>query len=93
MSEPVSKVYVARRTLVVWTLMVVFTCVTWTIGTRHTFSPTVVTVTVLAIAFVKVRFVGADFMELHSATRPLARSYDAYVVIMCAALVATYFAL
>lgn len=85
--------YVPRRTLVVWSLMVALTCVTWAIGTGHSLTPTVVTATVLAIAFVKIRFIGSDFMELRTAPLPLAAAYDLYLVIVYVALVTMYIVL
>ena len=92
-ARPTFTMYVPRRTLVVWILMVGFTCATWVIGTGHMLTATAVTATVLAIAFVKVRFIGTDFMELRSAPRGLALAYDAYLVTVYAALLATYVAL
>lgn len=45
---------------------------------------------VLIIAFVKVRLVGAEFMELRQAPRALQWLFDGWVVVVCGALIAIY---
>ncbi|TAM65771.1 cytochrome C oxidase subunit IV family protein [Mycobacterium sp.] len=85
--------HVPRRALLLWVLMVVFTCLTWSIGGGHLLTPTTITATVLAIAFVKMRFIGLDFMELRTAPLPLAGCYDLYLVTVYIALMGMYVAL
>ncbi len=84
------KSYVPRRTLTVWVLLVFFTCMTWAIGGHHAFTPTVVTAAVLAIALIKVRFIGSDFMELRSAPVGLGLSFDLYLVVVYLGLMTMY---
>ena len=85
--------YVPRRTMTVWVLLVVFTCTTWAIGGHHVFTPTVITASVLALALVKVRFIGSDFMELRSAPRGFGLSFDLYLVVVYVGLLAMYITL
>lgn len=82
--------YVSRRALLLWALMAVFTCLTCSIGGGHWFTPTMITATVLAIAFVKMRFIGSDFMELRAAPPPLAVCYDVYLATVYIALMGMY---
>ncbi|MEH3141293.1 MAG: cytochrome C oxidase subunit IV family protein [Mycobacterium kyogaense] len=90
MTVATSRVFVPRRTLLVWALLVGFTATTWAIGGHQFFSPTVVTALVLGIAIVKIRFIGSDFMELRSAPGALARSFDLYLAILYLALMGLY---
>lgn len=82
--------YVPRRTWIVWVVLVVFSCATWAIGGNQAFSPTVVTAVVLAIALVKVRFVGSDFMELRTAPTALRLSFDLYLIVVYVGLLGMY---
>lgn len=82
-----------RRTLVVWVLLVVFTGTTWAIGGHQMFPPTGVTAAVLAIALIKVRFIGSDFMELRSAPVALGVSFDVYLVAVYLGLMGMYVSL
>lgn len=52
---------------------------------------TVVTVSAIAIALVKVRVIFREFMEVRHAPAVLRRLTDAWVVIIAAALLGTYF--
>lgn len=45
---------------------------------------------VIAIAFLKVRWVGLDFMELRRAPRPLRRMFEAWSLLICATLIVLY---
>ena len=93
MSDTGFKNYVPRRTMTVWVLLVVFTCATWALGGNHAFTPTVVTALVLAIALIKSRFIGSDFMELRLAPKGLARIFDAYLVMVYLGLMIMYVSL
>jgi parvulin-like peptidyl-prolyl isomerase len=54
------------RPTVVWVVLVAATIVSWAVGSDH--GPgSAVAVVVLAVAAIKVRFVGLDFMELCNA--------------------------
>jgi hypothetical protein len=82
--------YVPRRTLFVWAVLVALTCTTWAIGGHRAFTPTVVTAAVLALALVKVRFIGSHFMELLTAPKPLRLCFDGYVVAVYVGLMGVY---
>ncbi|WP_036725509.1 cytochrome C oxidase subunit IV family protein [Patulibacter minatonensis] len=82
------------RILVVWGVLVLATVVSWYLGTDHGFSSkdgqSVATSIVLVVAFVKIRFIGSDFMELRHAPAGLRRAFDAWVVVVCLTLVGFY---
>ena len=54
-------------------------------------SSTVVTVTAIVIALVKVRIIFREFMEVRHAPALLRRLTDAWVVLVAACLLGTYF--
>jgi hypothetical protein len=66
----------------VWTLLVVATITSWSLGGA--------TVAVLVVAFVKVRLVGLYFMELRSAPVPLRLLFEGWVVVVCSILIGLY---
>lgn len=68
------------RTSAVWLLLTVATVLSWALGTHHG-----LTIAILVIAFVKVRFVGLYFMELRGAPPALRTVFELY----CAAVFLT----
>lgn len=60
-----------------WLLLVAATVLSWAVGAEHG-TGSLVAVLVLAIAAVKVRLVGLDFMELRHAPIPLRAAFEAY---------------
>lgn len=77
------------RITAVWLLLVIATLVSWEsaqAGGDHRLT----TSAVLVIAFVKVRFIGLDFMELRSAPRPLRTVFELWLLVVCAALLVLY---
>jgi caa(3)-type oxidase subunit IV len=76
----------------VWLVLVVATIISWRVGKDHGVDGTVATTIVLIVAFFKVRLVGLHFMELSTAPRGLRLAFEAYCVIVCAALVGMYVA-
>lgn len=82
------------RIHLVWLLLVLATGLSWQFGhglgfgDRHHYATTAV----LAIAFVKVRFVLLDFMELRTAPLPLRLVFEAWAVVACATLIGLYWA-
>jgi hypothetical protein len=77
------------RITAVWLLLVIATLVSWEsaqAGGDHRLT----TSAVLFIAFVKVRFIGLDFMELRGAPRPLRTIFELWLLIVCAALLVLY---
>ncbi|HZE67648.1 MAG TPA: cytochrome C oxidase subunit IV family protein [Sporichthyaceae bacterium] len=81
------------RTLLVWAILVLATLASWTIGDDHlTHRQNVVAPTVIAIAFIKVRFVGLQFMELREAPLLLRAAFEAYVAVAALVLIVLYLA-
>ncbi|MGZ5364191.1 MAG: cytochrome C oxidase subunit IV family protein [Mycobacterium sp.] len=73
----------------VWLGLVAVTIVSWAVGAEHSVD-SAVAVVVLALALVKVRFVGLDFMELRNAPLALRAFFEAYCVILWMVLAGMY---
>ena len=78
-----------NRAGVSWLILVAATILSWAVGAEHG-TGSMVGVLVLAIAAVKVRLVGLDFMELRHAPVPLRAAFEAYCVGMWALLSGLY---
>ena len=83
-----------KRLLVVWLVLASFTLAYLWIdhsvdGSLR--SSTVVTSSVIVIALIKVRIIFREFMEVRNAPVLLCRLTDAWVVLMAAVLLGTYF--
>jgi hypothetical protein len=82
------------RPVAVGLLLMVATCVTWWLGADPPFTDTSVRLAstiAVVIAFVKVRYVGLDFMGLRAAPRVLRLLFEGWVLavgVTCALLVA-----
>jgi hypothetical protein len=78
----------------IWVFLVVATVVSWALGTDHGFvdSHRAASLTVLVVAFVKVRFVGLYFMELKDAPLPLRALIEAYCLVVCCLTIGFYLA-
>lgn len=72
-----------------WLFLVVATVVSWAVGAEHG-TGSMVAVVVLAIAAIKVRLVGLDFMELRHAPIPLRVAFECYCVGIWALLSGLY---
>ncbi|AFM19018.1 hypothetical protein Mycch_4305 [Mycolicibacterium chubuense NBB4] len=72
-----------------WVFLVAATIVSWAVGAEHGTGSTVAVV-VLAIAAIKVRLVGLDFMELRHAPIPLRAAFECYCAGMWVLLSALY---
>jgi heme/copper-type cytochrome/quinol oxidase subunit 4 len=79
---------------VVWFCLIVATLVSWTLGTHHGFidSNKINSITILVIAFIKVRFIGMYFMELKNAPPRLRAILEAWCVVFCALTIGFYLA-
>lgn len=79
---------------VVWLFLIVATGVSWTLGTDHVFvgSQSIASITILLVAFVKIRFIGLYFMELKDAPLVLRALLEAYCLIVCGTLIGFYLA-
>lgn len=77
----------------IWLLLVLATGLSWWLGTQGSGTPdshTYATVTLLIVAFIKVRFIGLHFMELRGAPLPLRLVFEAWVIVVCTAIVSLY---
>ncbi len=65
--------------MLVWGALIAATCVSWSLGAAA-----------LVIAFVKVRFIGLEFMELRGASAILRGLFEGWVILVGAALLALH---
>jgi hypothetical protein len=78
-----------RRVVVVWWVLIAATLCSWEWGRSsgdHRFASSAV----LLIAFLKVRLIGLEFMELRAAPLPLRLVFEAWVGAACIGLIALY---
>lgn len=78
------------RLLLVWAGLVVATLVSYLVGHDHSAIGEVGVVVALLIAFLKVRFVGLDFMELKGAPPVLRIAFEAWSVLVAGMVVVLY---
>lgn len=84
---------VLARTAVtpVWLLLMAATGLSLWLGADHGLGArTLATVVVIAVAFVKVRFIGMYFMELRHAPLALRLAFHAWCAVGCLAVVGIY---
>lgn len=79
-----------NKTTLVWFGLIAATLLSWFVGVGHELGEGCAGVVILLIAFVKVRFVGRYFMELRHAPRGLAAVFDAWIVVVAAALIGLF---
>jgi hypothetical protein len=77
------------RSTIVWLALIVVTIVSWAVGADHEVGSGIAVV-VLALAAIKVRFVGLDFMELRDAPLFLRGIFEAYCIILWMILAGMY---
>jgi hypothetical protein len=77
----------------IWALLVAATIFSWflsgEVGEGAVIS-TIESLTVMAVAFIKLRLVGLEFMELRNAPMGLRVVFETYVLIGCAAVTVLY---
>ncbi|WP_179472555.1 cytochrome C oxidase subunit IV family protein [Mycolicibacterium vinylchloridicum] len=78
-----------NRAGVSWLILVTLTLASFAVGADHS-TGSLIAVGVLAIAAVKVRLVGLDFMELRHAPIPLRAIFEVYCVALWALLSGLY---
>jgi len=68
---------------VVWFVLITATAVSWALGTHHRIvdNTTATALIILAIAFVKIRYIGLYFMDLKDAPLALRAVLEAWCVI------------
>ena len=79
MPGPSAFAFVRGRAGVSWLVLMVATLISYTLGADHG-TGSVIMVVVLAIAAIKIRLVGLDFMELRTAPVPLRLAFEGYCV-------------
>ena len=79
------------RITVVWLLLVAATAVSWEMGHGAGFRDLrLASASIIVIAFIKVRFVILDFMEIRNAPLPMRLIGELWVVVICTTLVTLY---
>jgi hypothetical protein len=79
MPGPSAFTFVRSRAGVSWVVLIVATLISYALGADHG-TGSVMAVVVLAIAAMKIRLVGLDFMELRGAPMPLRLAFEGYCV-------------
>jgi hypothetical protein len=82
------------RTTAVWLALTLATLLSWSLGGHHTLgmsnSHALASISILLIAFVKIRFVGLYFMDLRGAPTPLRIMFETYCAVVFVALAAMF---
>jgi heme/copper-type cytochrome/quinol oxidase subunit 4 len=79
------------RITLIWLVLIGATLASLLVGTDNIVTAAkAASVLVIAIAFVKVRFVGRYFMELRDAPTPLLAVFEGYCAVVCAILVVMF---
>ena len=79
-----------HRGTVVWAALMAATLVSWVLGTAARGDVQAATAAALAIAFLKVRYVGLDFMEVRGAAAPLRAAFEGWVLVVGVVVVGLY---
>jgi hypothetical protein len=83
-----------RRATAVWVGLVLATVVAWQLSLEYAFdgatARAMTTAAILAVALVKARYVGLDFMELRHAPRVLRMIFNAWIFGVYGVLVRLY---
>jgi hypothetical protein len=74
----------------IWSLLVAATLISWGFGHGRGINPQAAGIAVIVIAFVKIRYVILDFMELRTAPLGMRIAAEAWSILVCAALVLLY---
>lgn len=84
---------IRNRVTPIWLLLVAATGLSWWMGSDGGATDAdvrLVSSALIAVAFIKVRFVLRYFMEVRTAALPLKLLADAWVLIVCGAVLALY---
>lgn len=87
------KEWLLDRTTIIWLLLMLATILSWFLGVNQNQAVLNATasVSIILVAFIKVRLVMTDFMEVRSAPRGLRMMCDAWMTILCASMMVLYF--
>ena len=83
-----------RKITLVWLVLILATGLSWQFGhgfgfgDRHNYA----TLAILIIAFIKVRLVFLDFMELRHAPLPLRLAFESWTLVVGGTIIACYWA-
>ena len=70
---------------IVWLVLVAATAFSWSLGTEHGLgsdAQELASIAILAVAFIKVRFIGLYFMELRESPVVLRGLFEGYCVVV-----------
>lgn len=81
-----------NKTTLVWAFLVLATALSWEFGHGMGFGDDHrrATVAIMLVAFIKVRYVMLDFMEVRHAPVPLRVVFESWVVVVCSAILIFY---
>lgn len=83
---------ISRYTLI-WCLLILTTILSWEFGHGLGFSDVRhASIAIIVLSFIKARFVILDFMEVRHAPLPIRCISEAWVVLVCAGLLALFVA-
>jgi heme/copper-type cytochrome/quinol oxidase subunit 4 len=71
----------------IWLLLLAITAASAWLGNGHARDDRYLGAAIIALAFVKIRFVILDFMEIRTAPVAMRLACEAWVIILCAAIV------
>jgi hypothetical protein len=92
MPGPSAFTFVHGRAGVSWLVLIAATVTSYALGADHG-TGSLMAVMVLAIAAIKVRLVGLDFMEIRNAPVPLRVAFEGYCLALWALLAGLYLCL
>lgn len=79
------------RLIATWLALLVATAVSWAVGQgATTFPPNVAGATILIVAFIKIRLVMFEFMELRHAPMVMRIGCECWVIGVCSGLLFLY---
>ncbi|BBX62376.1 hypothetical protein MSAS_15500 [Mycobacterium saskatchewanense] len=81
---------VREKISVVWLALIVATLTSWLLGVGHELPTAYAAVSIIIIAFIKVRFVGRYFMELRHAPAFLQAIFEGWTLIVASVLTGLY---
>ena len=83
-----------RKITFVWLVLILATALSWQLGHGFGFGDryTYATVAIVIIAFIKVRLVFLDFMELRHAPLPLRLVFESWTLVVGGTIIACYWA-
>ncbi len=81
-----------RKITFVWLVLILATVLSWQFGHGFGFGDhyTYATVAIVIIAFIKIRWVFLDFMELRHAPLPLRLAFESWTLIVGVTIIAFY---